>query len=173
MNGITRLTCCCFALVVSSSLGLSQPNPGTDQPNLYSMALFASIDEMSRQLGHIDDSYGNRIRTNYRHRIVEKTQITEKLPDRSGEYEIEYLDVRELIDRYHKLRKEFAILVVFPMTNEGTHLKIGINIYWFEYKHRKERYGLEGGSEAEFHYDCEKQAWVLDYVKLWGVWRNQ
>jgi len=80
--------------------------PAKEQ-NLYSVALFASIVEMEKSWGYIDDNNGGSgVRTDYRHMLVEKDpEITDRLPSQFGDYHVEYLDNRAQIDRYEKLGK--------------------------------------------------------------------
>jgi len=113
---------------------------------------------------------GTRTATNYRAMIVERKQhITAGLPAQSGAYRVEYLDAEQLADRYKKLRKEFAILVPFPMVNNGQRVQVAFNVYWFSYRKGSFNYSLEGGSHVYFRYDCEKREFVIDEVMLWGV----
>src|SRR5579862_9355892 len=78
-----------------------QKDISTENDDLYARALSASIEEMEKSWGSIDDSCcSSRIRTDYRHLIVEKDEITESLPKQFGTHEMEYLDSQELKDRY-------------------------------------------------------------------------
>jgi hypothetical protein len=105
-----------------------QKDVSTESDDLYSRALSASIDEMEKSWGSIDDGCcSSRIRTDYRHLIVQKDEITETLSKQFGTHEIEYLDSQELKNRYQRLRKEFAVLRVRPMRYNGGRLK---NIDW-------------------------------------------
>ena len=147
-----------------------QKDTSTENDDLYARALSASIDEMEESWGNIDDSCcSNRMRTDYRHLIVEKDEITETLPKQFGTHEIEYLDGHELGGRYQKLRKEFAVLRVHPMRYNGGHLKIFIGVSWFKAKKGHLVYAFSDWSEVEFQYSCEKQNWEIANVKLGGI----
>lgn len=139
--------------------------------NLYYRALFASLDKMDREWGKIDDSVtGSRIRTDYHNMVVEKNRnITEGMPSELGDYRVEYLEPRELIDRYKERRKEFAILVAYPMVNEGERLEIIFNVYWVSYKKSRLNYALSDWSKVYFRYECDKREYVVDEVKLGGI----
>jgi hypothetical protein len=118
----------------------------------------------------MDKEWGSQTRTNYHNMIVEKDRnITKGLPSQLGDYRVEYLDSQELIDRYKKLRKEFAILVAYPMVNEGERLEISFNVYWISYKKGSLNYSLSDWSKVHFRYDCEKREYVVSEVKLGGI----
>src|SRR5271163_2001374 len=116
----------------------------TKEENLYSKALFASIAEMEKSYGHMDDSVaGTQIRTDYHHMPVEKApEITNELPEQLGEYRVEFLDTQNQIARCKELRKPFAILKIQPMKSEGERLKIQVTVYWVEYKKSRLYLGL-------------------------------
>ncbi len=139
--------------------------------NLYSMALLASMTEMEKSWGHIDDSNGGSgIRTDYHHMLVEKDpEITDNLPSEFGDYRVEYLDRQAQIDRYKKLRKQFSILRIHPMKNEGSRLKISVTVSYLEYKNGRLMFALSDWSNVEFRYDCGKQNFVIAEVKLGGI----
>lgn len=107
-------------LLTSSALSHHRYTPALEN-NLYYRALFASLETMNREWGKIDNTVmGSRIPTDYHNMTVEKNRnITEGLPSQFGDYRVEYLEPQELIDRYKRVRKEFALLVAFPMVNEG------------------------------------------------------
>jgi hypothetical protein len=104
------------------------------EENLYSKALFASIIEMEKFFGHIDDRHLG-IRTNYHHTLVEKDPgITNDIPEQFGEYRVEYFDTQNQIARCKELRKPFSILKIQPIKSEGARLKIQGTVYWVEHK---------------------------------------
>jgi hypothetical protein len=139
------------------------------EENLYSKALFASIIEMEKSNGHIDDSYLG-IRTDYHHMLVEKDLgITDDLPEQLGEYRVEYLDTQNQIARCKKLRKPFSMLKIQPMKSEGARLKIQVTVYWVKYKKSRLYFGLSDWSDVEFRYDCETQSFVISNIKLGGI----
>ena len=139
--------------------------------NLYSMALFASVSEMEKSWGHIDDGDGGRrIRTDYWHVLVEKDpEITDGLPSQQGDYRVEYLDSRGQMDRYKKQRKEFAILRIRPMQSDGSLLKVQVSISCLTYKKHKILLTISDWSNVEFRYDCDNQKFVISSVKLAGI----
>ena len=139
--------------------------------NLYSMALEASISEMEKQWGHIDDSNnGSGIRTDYHHvRVRKNPELTDDLPPRFGDHQVEYLDDQALIESYKTLRKEFSVLDVHPVHNDGSRLRIQISVSWFKYKNGRSFFGLSDWSDVEFQFDCESQTFVLSAVKLGGI----
>jgi hypothetical protein len=155
---------CCFP-AFSQEKGTS-----VDDSNLYYRALLASMDKWAETSGHIDDSDRDRIRSDYRHMIVEKNHdITEGLPSTLGENHVEYLDAQGLIERYSKLRKKFPILVIHPVKNDGARLQISITIHWISIKKRSLRYELSDWSVIKFHYDCERHTYVIEEMKLGGI----
>ncbi|MCA1630417.1 MAG: hypothetical protein LC785_11735 [Acidobacteria bacterium] len=171
VNAINRLFSLGFLLLLTTSAFSQERKIPVVEHNLYDRALFASLGKMDKEWSHIDDAaMGNRIRIDYHNMIVEKNRnITEGLPSQLGEYRVEYLDAQELIDRYKRLRKEFAILVAYPMVNEGERLEITFNVYWIGYIKGRLFYALSDWSKVYFRYDCEKREYVVEQVKLGGV----
>ncbi len=166
-SALVAISCItCFSILHGQSNAAS-----TGKDNLYEWALSATIKEMDKSWSAIDDSERNtRLRTDYHHLIVEKTdEITEELPTRFGASEVEYLDINHLTNRYRRLRKEFAILRVFPLRNDGEVLTIQISVYYFRSKRKNTFYALSDWSVVSFRYDCEKRSWILESVKLGGV----
>ena len=60
--------------------------------------------------------------------------ITKELPEQFGDHRVEYLETQDVVAKSNQLQKPFAILKIFPMKNEGSRLKITINVYWASYK---------------------------------------
>jgi hypothetical protein len=141
------------------------------EDNLYSMALFASIAEMEKSWGRIDDSDGRSgIRTDYRHMLVEKDpEITDRLPSQLGGFRVEYLDRQAQIERYKQLRKEFSILRIHPIQSEGSRLKIQVSVSYLKYEKGRLDLGLSDWSDVDFRYDCERQSYVVSALKLGGI----
>jgi hypothetical protein len=139
--------------------------------DLYSQALFASLREAAKQWGHIDDGdNGARIRTDYHNMPAEEFPgITDKMPRQVEDFHIEYLDRKGEVDRYGKLHKEYCILIIGPMKNEGSHLKIEISFEWIKYTKRKLWHEVSDWSIVYFRYDCATQGFVVDEVKLGGI----
>jgi hypothetical protein len=169
---IQRFSAFGAVLIFGGISGLSQ-QAGTPvkTESLYSVALFSSIAEMEKSWGSIDDSkILNQVRTDYRHMLVEQDEnITRGLPTEKGDFHVEYLDDRGMIDRYAKVHKEFAIIRIFPIENDGARLKITINVYYFTYRRHKKMFGLSDWSEVEFRFDCDTQKFVVASVKLGGI----
>ena len=142
-----------------------------NENNLYYRALYATLDKMNLSSGAIKYANGEPGPIDYHNMVVQKNRdITEGLPTQLGAYNVEYLDSQGLIERYKKLRKDFAILVVYPMdNNDGTRLRIAFNVYWISYKKNRLNFGLSDWSNVYFRYDCEKRDFVIDEVKLGGI----
>ena len=160
-----------IAVLLCSPASPQESGRHAKEDSLYSVALFASLAEMDRAWGHIDDSYVARgIRTDYHHMPVEADyDITEALPSQVGDYHVEYLDYQGQVDRCKKLRKQFAILKIHPMQNEGASLKILISVYYLTYEKHRLFFGLSDWSDVEFRYDPDKQKFVVSAVKLGGI----
>jgi hypothetical protein len=168
LHSIQRLLLASSLLLMCSQIGIPQEIPRS-QDNLYFTALFASLDKMAKDWGGIDDGSDHRLRTDYHRMIIEKNDVTEMLPENLGAFRVEYLDEDELIARYRKLNKEFPVLSIHPITNNGVKLSIKIALSWFSYKEKTLTYALSDWSNVEFHYDCENRKWTMDEVKLSGV----
>lgn len=172
MHAMKRLAIAGLPLLLctfSSSRGKASAD--TRKDNLYSVALFASVSEMEKSWGHIDDGDGGRgIRTDYRNMLLEKEpEITDDLPSRQGDYRVECLDSRELRDKYSKLRKQFAVLAIHPMQNDGALLRIQVSVEYAMHQNHKFVLALSDWSDVEFRYDCEKQKFVISSIKLGGI----
>jgi hypothetical protein len=143
---------------------------GTSE-SLYTRSLLASLNEISKRWGNIDDSLsGNRMRTDWNNVTVGKfPEITDDMPTRLEEFRIEYADLPALVDRYKRLRKEFSLLVAHPMTTEGSRLKVSYSISWFKYEKGNASYGLSAWSIVYFKYDTNTRQFVVDEVKLGGI----
>ena len=155
------------ATILAIALAMASSLLGQDQVkenSLYAKALFASISEMQKQYGNQKEA------PDYRHTLVESdAQITNGLPAASADYRVEYLDTKEQVVRYQKLKREFPILKIFPIENEGGKLRVGINVYHFSYKGGRLLYALSYWSSVEFRFDCGKQEFVVSSVKLGGI----
>jgi hypothetical protein len=168
MKNVLLVACiACITIAVSAQ---SKPSQGVEN-NLYSMALKTSILQMEKEYGHMDDSVlGENMRTDYRHLIVEKDPlITDDLPTEFENHFVEYLDNQGLVERYKKLGKSYAVLVIRPIRNEGATLKIALVVYWVSYKKRRLQLGLSDWGEVEFRYDCDKQQFIVSSLKLGGI----
>jgi hypothetical protein len=145
--------------------------PSVKQDNLYSMALVASVTEMEKSWGYIDDGdHGRRIRTDYRRMLVRKNpEITDDLPQEFGNYHVEYLDDQALTERYKDMRKEFSVLEIHPVHGDGPRLKIQVSVSWAKSQNRRLILAFSDWSDVEFRYDCEKQAYTISAVKLGGI----
>ena len=141
----------------------------TKEENLYFKALSASIIEMEKAWGHQDNS-SLGVRTDYRQMLVERDlTITKDLPEQFGDHRVEYLETKDVVAKCKQLRKPFPILKIFPMKNEGSRLKITINVYWANYKKEHLELALSDWSEVELNYSCEKQSFIVSRVKLGGI----
>ena len=159
-----------FTSIYSSAQ--SSPSDSNDN-NLYSIALKASILQMDKEWGHLGHSALDdeiRVPTDYRHMIVRKNSIiTDDLPTTFENHSVEFLDDQELVERYRKLKKSFAVLELAPMRNHGGVLKVVVSTYWFDYKESRMEFGYSDWSSVVFRYDCGLGAFVIDSVKLGGI----
>ena len=158
-----------FAVLTANCSAQVQTRPSVD--NLYSRALRASILEMEKQWGRIDDSLGGqRTRTDFRRIIVEKDAIiTDGLPTTFEDHAVAFLDDDELISRFQILKKSFSVLKVRPIQNAGAVLRIAVVVYWFSRKGRKVEFALSDWSDVEFRYDCAAKSFAISSIKLGGI----
>lgn len=172
MHATERLVVLGLLPLLYAASAFSQAGGGAiKEGNLYSVALFSSLAEMEKSWGYIDDGeHGSRIRTDYRNMIVVKDPaITDDLPSQFGEYRVEYLDNQAVIERCQKLGKEFSVLKIGPMHNEGPLLKIVVSVDYVTYKKKRLMFGISDWAEVELRYDCEKQNYIVSTVKLGGI----
>jgi len=160
----TRESLLFLALVAQLSAFAQDPSPSKKQDTVYARALFASITEMDKEWGRQNDA------PDYHRMFVEADpQITNELPSESAGYRVEFLDTKGQVSRYKKLGKEFALLKIHPMRDDGDHLEVTVSVYQFSYKKRHLMYGLSGSSDVEIRFNCEKQQFVISSVKLGGI----
>lgn len=163
------------ALMVFTAIYVSTQSrlPESNDDNLYFIALRASVLQMDKEWGHLahgalEDEI--EIPTDYRHMIVRKTpMITDELPTAFENHSVEFLDDQELVERYRKLKKSFAVLEVAPMRNQGGVLKVTVFHNWFDYKENRMEFADSDWSNVEFRYDCGQGTFVIDSVKLGGI----
>lgn len=154
--------------------GLSQETSTVKKSDdLYSQALAATLAEMDKQWGRVGMSnveLETRVRTDYHHMLVSQhPEITSGMPSQFGDFHVEFLDRQAQIDRFLKLQKEYAVLEIHPIQNDGPNLKISLTVSWIKYHKRRLIYAFSDWSDVEFHYDCDQQKFVLSTVKLGGI----
>ena len=159
-----------FAILMTVFAPAQSDRSGTED-NLYSVALKASILQMEKDYGKMDDTVlGERVRTDYRHMTVQEDPlITKGLPTEFEDHAVEYLGNPALIARCHRLGKPYSTLVIRPMKNEGKLLKSAVVVYWVSYKNNRLQLALSDWSNVEFQYDCDKQQFIMSSVKLEGI----
>ena len=172
MNTARTLVTASVILFLWPLRGLPQTDQSHDEvDNLYSAALIASIKEMQKSWGYIDDGdNGSRTRTNYGQMLMRKNpEITDDLPTKFGDHEVEYLDDQALVERRKTLKKDFSVLEIHPARNRGPQLKIQVSVSWVEYQGGRLVFAISDWSDVEFRYDCVKQAYTISAVKLGGI----
>jgi hypothetical protein len=168
---VRRFAARLFLLLLAVSAFPQSSKQRKQEDNLYADALTASITEMQKQWGYVDDSdNGSRKRTDFNHMIVRKDpELTDGLSSEFGEHHIEYLDDQALAEKYNALKKEFAVLTIHPIHKEGAHLRIQVSTSWVEYKKKGLWFGISDWSDVEFQYDCDKRRYVISSVELGGI----
>lgn len=157
-------------LLLSDRTDAQSDNAHGKENDLYAMALVASISEMQKQWGHIDDGFGNRMRTDYEHMIVvQNPEITDELPTDFGSHRLDYLSNQELVNRYKASGKEFSVLQIHPIHADGASLRIQVSVAWFSYGKKGMLFGYSDWSDVEFKFDCAQQAFTISNVKLGGI----
>jgi hypothetical protein len=160
----------CVAMFLFSFAAIPQESAQSPKKDsLYFKALSASIIAMDKSWGQ-QKSSDFEIRTDYHHMLVEQDPaMTDDLPQQFGDHRVEYLDREAVVAQCKQLRKPFAIMKIFPMTNDGPRLKITINVYWASYKKGRLLLGLSDWSVVELNYSCETQSFIISNVKLGGI----
>ncbi len=101
---------------------------------------------------------------------MENSNITDSLPVRYGDFQIEYLNSIKLANKYKHNKKEIYLLVIKPIKNDGNKLIIGISGFYYRYKNKVSSYSVEGGGNVKFVYDCNSNSFVIEKVDLFGIW---
>lgn len=161
-----RWTVYCTIVLISRFSLAQNSGSAPKQDNLYAAALYASVAQMEKEWARTEHTPEDAIHPDYHHMIVKQSEMTEKLPVKAGDYEVEVLSPRELVERYRNSRKSFPILVLHPMENEGAALTVNIKLFRFSHKRTASSYVFAGSSDVEFRYDCEKNEWVVAKVQL-------
>jgi hypothetical protein len=160
ISSLILLFSLCAFNVFSQSKDINSP-----ESNLYARTLSACL---AKEL----EEYGKHElrRVDYENRVVERNiHLTDKLPTQFGKVRVEYLDSETLRERYQKTRKEIQVLSLRPMKNEGTTLVVSIGNYWFSYKKKSFKYGLEGGCTVNFNFESSQNDFALTKINLWGI----
>lgn len=171
LYGMKTVKLATFMALVTVLAAAQSNQPETHEDSLYALALKTSIFQMEKEYGHIDDTVlGERTRTDYRHMIVEEDSlITKGLPTEFENHFVEYLDSQALLERYKKSGKSYATVVIQPMQNEGKILKVAVVVYWVNQQTGHLQLELSDWSNVEFHFDCDKQQFLVTSVKLGGI----
>lgn len=171
LYGMRTVQLAAFMALVTVLAAAQSNQSETHEANLYAPALKTSILQMEKEYGHIDDTVlGERTRTDYRHMIVEEDPlITKGLPTEFENHFVEYLDRQALLERYKKSGKSYATPEIQPMQNEGKTLKVAVVVYWVNHEKDHLQLALSDWSNVEFHYDCDKQQFLVTSVKLGGI----
>ncbi len=160
-----------LSICPSALVGEQAPPDVQIEESIYTRGLRATLREVTKRWGQGDDSAGGtQIGTDWRRPIVEvRTGITYGMPATIGDSRVEYLSEDALIERYKKLRKDFPVIVINPMTTEGERLKIHYSIDWFRYEHHRPLYQISSWSIVYFRLDDARRQFVVDQVKLGGI----
>jgi hypothetical protein len=146
-----------------------------DKNDIYAIGLMSGLEAMSKEYSHIDMGIpGQRQRIDYKHIIVRMDYITGRFSSilKSDKYKIEYLNDKQLIERYKKVKLEYPVLMIQPAEVEGNRLAVTLTLYWMSYKKGNLQFGLSDSCTTYFRFDCEKREFILDEVKLGGMERK-
>jgi hypothetical protein len=134
------------------------------EDNLYYRALVATLEARSR------DAEFARANDPLHQVIIERDrQLNAGFPVKIGDVAIEYLWPDELRTRYQRLKHEFPIFVMRPISNDGDRLVVDFTRYWFTFTKNSNTYSLEGGYRVVLRYDCSHKTFVVESAKLWGI----
>jgi len=140
------------------------------EDNLYWMALTASVKEMEKQWGGIDVAGDGRIRIDYRNMLVRRSpEITDGLPTVSGSNRFTFLSDGGLLGRFKSQQKDYAVLEVHPIRNEGQRLRVEVSLSWVSGEKGKLTLGISDWSDVDFAFDCTKHIYVISSLKLGGI----
>ena len=95
--------------------------------------------------------------------------MTEKLPTRFGNVEVEYLGRAELTKLYRRTGQRINVLVLRPMLTDSMTLVINITEYWYSYNKNSNTYEMEGGCAISFRQNSNGNEFEIKKVDLWGV----
>jgi hypothetical protein len=150
----------------------SQTKKDSDyQEDIYNQALFAGLKEMSRVWGYLTNLPDTtRIHINYNNMIVKRDAgITEHIQSRMDSIYIKLLDDAELINKCKVIKKEFPIIRIWPIKNQGPCLVVSITLDWVNYDNNILNVMLSDFCEITFSFDCVKQKYIIVNTQLGGI----
>lgn len=166
-----KLVCLALVLCSGACLRAQEQHSVEKESSLYAKALFASVAEMDKEWSGLSRGVEDTAATDYHHMPVQAAplEITNGLPSGSGDYHVEYLDLKAQINRFAKLGKRYAILKIDPIQSDGANLKIVVSVSYVSRQKKSFVYEFSDWSDVEFRFDCEKQEFVISSVKLGGI----
>jgi hypothetical protein len=150
------------ALAVMCCIAVRAEELGHGDSEIYASAVHAAVGAIGREMD-------SEILL-----ITDEPSLSEGLPTVSGRFRVFVMNDGSLRDRYRRDKKALWVWKLFRAQLDKGRLVVGINTYWFSYRkrlfgHPTYQWGLEGGVNVEYKYDCERQAWVLVDAKTWGI----
>ncbi len=144
---ILILTCCGYK-------GICQQN---DSLNIYRISLATHI-EYLKSVNKASIQSVN----------IERSEVTESLPDQVNGIRIFYLTRSEIRDKTQK-GKRIELIVIRPVIVDSKSLKITIIDFSVTSKKNNFNYANGGGSSLEFKYNCNLQKFELTNKKQGGI----
>src|SRR5436190_10048270 len=159
LNSPSILIALALILCTFSDRVSQKTKPPSVDESVYFNALFASLEKMSKEWGHLNVGSKNRVPTDYRRMVVERDEITSQFPTSFGIYTVSYLDSAGLVDRYRKVKKQFSILKAHPAQVEGERVKVSYTLHWVSNRKNSLSIGLSDWSDVYLRFDREKAKW--------------
>jgi hypothetical protein len=157
------------ALAVMCGIAVRAEELGHGDSEIYASALHAAVGAEAKLYDSIGREMDSEILL-----VADEPSLREGLPTVSGRFRVFVMNGESLRDRYRREKKALRVWKLFRAHLDKGHLVVGINKYWFSYRkklfgHPTYHWGLEGGVNVEYKYDCERRAWVLVDAKTWGI----
>jgi len=152
-----------LTIIVGSASGLvaqARPDVTTD---LYYLSLNACLHARA-------EAYkSSETLSNYSVIVQDGAEITRGFPTAVDGFRVEYLDATSLKRRYTQSKAEYPIVALAPMKNVGNFLIVNCWDYRVRVRRRRLTFGVMGGWNVQWQYDCASGKYAIVDVKRWWL----
>ncbi|WP_183562097.1 hypothetical protein [Mucilaginibacter sp. SP1R1] len=151
-----------LTLLLVSNIGWAQKN---ESDQIYCTAL----QQYTLSIDTFYSKYSNNKGAKVKEIFLQKPEFVDSIPSIVNGYTIILITSANQRKLYKDHRNRLTHTIMFPLTNKGSELFITITPYRGELKRNNYTLGVSDGTTIYFKFDCEKQTYVVDKVKNWGI----
>jgi hypothetical protein len=137
-----------------TALGLLSQNciaqDSADSSTIYSQSLRI----VSKHLDSLKGFFNDKDLNNYILNIETHSNISQKLPNRIGDYKINIVDKKKRAAK-HISRKPILIILITPLEFQDDFFRVRLGLYSLVKLKKKYLYGNRGSINSIFEYDCK------------------